>query len=172
MVTEPYRILIPNEVDLKLDGGYIIITTSKHRLRMKIPSSISRFEVINGLLYIEGDDISQVITLYSILQSIFAGLNLPYKVIVTSSATGTRFQKHNDRNYVKVGHSHFIELPSPEHCDIYILNQNRIELSSPVKQIATNTASRICNFKRPDVYKAKGLYIEGHEPRISKSIKK
>lgn len=172
MVNYSYKLEVPESVSFKLQEGYVFIFTKKYTKKLKLPNTIHTFEVKDGQLFIEGSNKSQVNTIYSIIDSLFTTITAPCKVVVTSSAMGTKFQEYEGKFYVKAGHSHFIELPSSNLCEYLILNQSSIMVSSHIKQEATNLAARICNIKRPDVYKAKGLYIEGLEPKVTKSVKK
>lgn len=172
MVNHKFIIDVPEGFTLKFIDGYVIVYTDKVTHKLKLPQSIYTFIIINDQLIIEGNRYSEIITIRSIIESLFTTMAAPCKVVVTSSAMGTKFQEYQGRFYVKAGHSHFIELPGRNECEYAILNQTSIEITSAIKQEATNLAARICNIKRPDVYKAKGLYIEGIEPRVSKTIKK
>ncbi len=162
----------PTELKVSLLDKAITIYNDKYSYTLKLPKFMKLELMDNNRLLIETTNRPDLKTISTTIQSLFDTIIAPCKVVVMSNVMGSKFQEYNGNYYVKAGYSHFIKLPNHSDCYYTILTQTSIMITSPFKDKATNLAATICNMKKPDAYKGRGLYVETQEPRIFKTIKK
>ena len=72
---------------------------------------------------------------------------------------------------LRVGFSHPIILPIPPHIQARVVNQTKIVLNGPDYQQVTQFAAKIRNYRPPEPYNGKGIFVDG-ETVIRKEGKK
>lgn len=73
---------------------------------------------------------------------------------------------------LKVGYSHPIELPIPKGVKASTPQPTRILLESVDKEVVTQFAAEIREWRRPEPYKGKGIFVNNETIRMkSKNIK-
>lgn len=90
----------------------------------------------------------------------------PKATTVKASFPGQQFVN------LKVGFSHPVELPIPEGVQASTPQPTRILLEGVDKPIVTNFAAEIREWRRPEPYKGKGIFVNGETIRLkAKKIK-
>ena len=85
---------------------------------------------------------------------------------VTPEFPGQQFVSH------KVGYTHPIELPIPKNIKASTPQPTRILLESVDKEAVTKLAAEIREWRRPEPYKGKGIFVNGETIKLkSKNIK-
>jgi large subunit ribosomal protein L6 len=67
---------------------------------------------------------------------------------------------------LKVGYSHPIELPIPKSVKASTPQPTRILLESVDKEVVTRLAAKIREWRRPEPYKGKGIFVNGETIRL------
>lgn len=96
-----------------------------------------------------------------------------YRATIESTAT-TVTAEFPGQQFVslKVGYSHPIELPIPKGVKASTPQPTRILLESIDKEIVTQFAAEIREWRKPEPYKGKGIFVNGETIRLkNKKIK-
>ncbi|KAI9370055.1 ribosomal protein L6, alpha-beta domain-containing protein [Aspergillus egyptiacus] len=90
-----------------------------------------------------------------------------YRASIESTAT-TVEATYPGQKFVslKVGYSHPIELGIPEGVDASVPQPTRILLQGTDKQIVTQFAAKIREWRKPEPYKGKGIFVNGETIRM------
>ncbi|EAU85908.2 50s ribosomal protein, partial [Coprinopsis cinerea okayama7 len=72
---------------------------------------------------------------------------------------------------MKLGHSHFIHMEVPPHIGIEVPNATKLVLSCTDKHELGLFAAKVRAWRKPEVYKGKGVFIGNEQIRL-KSVKK
>lgn len=73
---------------------------------------------------------------------------------------------------LKVGYSHPIEMPVPRGMKASVPQPTRILLEGPEKEIVMKFAAEIREWRRPEPYKGKGIFVNGETIKLkAKKIK-
>lgn len=94
---------------------------------------------------------------------------LGYKINVLKSENKN---SNNINLEFKIGYSHTKNILLPKKVNDYFLNKNSISLESFNLAWLGSFITRLKNFRKPDIYKGKGLHIKGQKILILKPIKK
>lgn len=96
-----------------------------------------------------------------------------YRATVEKSAT-TVSPEFEGQQFVslKVGYSHPIELPIPAGVKASTPQPTRILLEGPEKEVVMSFAAKIREWRRPEPYKGKGIFVNGETIKLkAKKIK-
>jgi large subunit ribosomal protein L6 len=96
-----------------------------------------------------------------------------YRATIESTAT-TVTPEFPGQQFVslKVGYSHPIELPIPKGVKASTPQPTRILLEGTDKEVVTQFAAEIREWRKPEPYKGKGIFVNGETIRLkSKKIK-
>lgn len=96
-----------------------------------------------------------------------------YRALIEKSAT-TKKPTFEGQNFVslKVGYSHPIELPVPKGVKASTPQPTRILLEGSDKEVINQFAAEIRNWRKPEPYKGKGIFVNGETIRLkAKKIK-
>jgi large subunit ribosomal protein L6 len=96
-----------------------------------------------------------------------------YKATVEDTAT-TVAPEFEGQKFVslKVGYSHLIELPVPKGVKATTPQPTRILLEGPEKEVVMQFAAKIRNWRKPEPYKGKGIFVNGETIKLkAKKIK-
>ncbi|PPR05351.1 hypothetical protein CVT24_007965 [Panaeolus cyanescens] len=94
-----------------------------------------------------------------------------YKAALENDPRGTSGGGSGQRLFLKLGHSHPIYVPVPPHIKVEVPTPTKIVLSCTDKQLLGLFAAKIREFRKPEPYKGKGVFIGNETIRI-KSVKK
>ncbi|KAF8195365.1 ribosomal protein L6, alpha-beta domain-containing protein [Pholiota molesta] len=84
---------------------------------------------------------------------------------------GTTDGSNGQRLHLRLGHSHSIFLPVPSHIKAEVPSATKIVLFCKDKHLLGLFAAKIREFRKPEPYKGKGVFIGNETIRI-KSVKK
>jgi large subunit ribosomal protein L6 len=74
--------------------------------------------------------------------------------------------------FLKLGFAHPVELPIPKGVNASVPQPARILLEGPEKQVVTQFAAKIREWRKPEPYKGKGIFVNDETIRLkAKKIK-
>ncbi|RAH40830.1 mitochondrial 54S ribosomal protein uL6m [Aspergillus brunneoviolaceus CBS 621.78] len=98
---------------------------------------------------------------------ILSMVGVGYRATIESQATTVKSQFKGQKFVsLKVGYSHPIELPVPWGVKASTPQPTRILLESVNKEVVTQFAAEIREWRKPEPYKGKGIFINGETVRL------
>jgi large subunit ribosomal protein L6 len=94
-----------------------------------------------------------------------------YKAALEDDPRGTSGGGSGQRLFLKLGHSHPIYVPIPPHIKVEVPSPTKIVLSCTDKHLLGLFAAKIREYRKPEPYKGKGVFVGNETIRI-KSVKK
>ncbi|KAF9046439.1 ribosomal protein L6, alpha-beta domain-containing protein [Panaeolus papilionaceus] len=94
-----------------------------------------------------------------------------YKAALEADPRGTSGGGSGQRLLLKLGHSHPIFVPIPPHIKVEVPSPTKIVLSCTDKHLLGLFAAKIREYRKPEPYKGKGVFVGTETIRI-KSVKK
>ncbi|KAF8158288.1 ribosomal protein L6, alpha-beta domain-containing protein [Crassisporium funariophilum] len=94
-----------------------------------------------------------------------------YRVAMEEDPRGTAAGGNGKRLNLKLGHSHHIFVPIPSHINAEVASATKIVLSCTDKHLLGLFAAKIREYRKPEPYKGKGVFVGNETIRI-KSVKK
>ncbi|TFK74882.1 ribosomal protein L6 [Pluteus cervinus] len=94
-----------------------------------------------------------------------------YRVMLEDDPRGVQDGNSGKRLNLKVGYSHLIYVPIPSHIKAEVPSATKIVLSCTDKHQLGLFAAKIREFRKPEAYKGKGIFIGNEQIRI-KTVKK
>jgi len=94
-----------------------------------------------------------------------------YRVIFEDDPRGSNGGGSAQRLNLKVGYSHLIYVPIPQHVKVEVPSPTKIVLFCTDKHQLGLFAAKIRQYRKPEAYKGKGIFIGNERIRI-KSVKK
>lgn len=96
-----------------------------------------------------------------------------YRATIESSAI-TKQPEYEGQKFVslKLGYAHPIEMPVPEGVKASVPQPTRILLEGPNKQVVSQFAAEIREWRKPEPYKGKGIFVNDETIKLkAKKIK-
>ncbi|MFW0862506.1 MAG: 50S ribosomal protein L6 [Candidatus Komeilibacteria bacterium] len=158
-------IIIPDKVEVKIDGNNITVKGPKGELKMEKAAAVE--VVVNDKeinVSIPEDSKKEVRSLWgttrSILDNLITGVTEGYKKQLEINGVGFKAESKGKVLVLNVGYSHQVEYSVPE--DITVTTEkNVITVEGIDKQRVGQIASEIRAIKKPEPYKGKGIkYID------------
>lgn len=98
---------------------------------------------------------------------ILSMVGVGYRATIESQATTVKSQFKGQKFVsLKVGYSHPIELPVPWGVKASTPQPTRILLESVNKEVVTQFAAEIREWRKPEPYKGKGIFVNGETVRL------
>lgn len=154
-------IVIPQGIDVKVDGQDVIVKKGSESLTQTIDSRFT-VEIENGELQLkrpnDDKDTKALHGLYrSLINNMVIGLNTGFEKKLEINGVGFRAQKQGNKITLNIGFSHPVEVVEPEGITIDVPAQNRLTVKGADKQLVGETAAKIRSLRTPDPYKGKGI---------------
>ncbi len=164
-------IVIPGGVTVKLEDSKVIASNGKESLTTDIPSVNITVEIAeNQVLVKRANDSKKTRSLHGLTRSLInnnlIGLSEGFKKNLEINGVGYRAVKEGKNLVLNLGYSHQIILEEPDGITIDVPKPNRITVSGADKQMVGEIAAKIRSYRKPDVYKGKGVRYEGEYVRI------
>ncbi len=155
-------IVLPQEINFIEEEDRYIFENKSDRLEIKKLKTIRVVKEQNNLKVERLDDEKQSKAwhglIYRLIQNAIIGLTKGYKKELDIIGTGYRAEIKGDTIVLNLGYSHPINFQIPKGVKVsYDPKLNRITLTSPNKELLTQTASKIKELRYPDPYKGKGI---------------
>ena len=155
-------IVIPENVEVKLDDKKIFVKGSKGELTTEILDERIKFEINEGILKFnrESEDKS-VKSLHGLYRSLVAnniiGVSEGYSKTLTLQGVGHRVSLKGNDLEILCGFSHPVLFKKVETISFEVPDQNTIIVSGIDKGLVGQVAADIRSIKPPEPYKGKGI---------------
>lgn len=153
-------ILIPEGVEIKLDGELLTVKGPKGELYRRLNSKI-RLEMDGDKIVVSPIDGSRearsIHGLFRVLVSnMVTGVTKGFERVLEIVGVGYRAELKGRTGIFSLGYSHPINFELPDGIDAKI-EKTRVVLSGIDKELVGRTAAKIRSFRKPEPYKGKGI---------------
>ncbi|MFH1456656.1 MAG: 50S ribosomal protein L6 [Patescibacteria group bacterium] len=158
-------ILIPEKVDVKIDGNLVIVKGAKGELMRNIHNlvkiAVKDKEIILGVKN-EDDKFEKSLwgTERQMINNMIVGVSEGFSKQLEISGVGYRVAVSNKNLTLSVGFSHPVEFKVPDNIDVSV-EKNLITISGIDKQQVGEISAQIRKVRKPEPYKGKGIKYVG-----------
>ncbi len=161
-------IKIPDNVEIKIDGSFVVVKGPKGELSKEFPSGIN-FEIKDKeIIASPGEQKKKMSALWglsrSLLFNMVKGVTDGFEKKLEIEGVGYRANLQGDKLILSLGFSHPIEVAVPAGLK-FLVEKNIITISGFDKELVGQTAAKIRSFKKPEPYKGKGIRYQGEVVR-------
>lgn len=164
-------IMIPEKVQVKIDGQKIVVEGPKGSLSRILPSLVCcTLDVDNQRLFLEKvQDTKLSQALYGLSRTLVAnmvtGVSLGFQKKLNITGVGYRAQISGKNLILNMGYSHPVEIIPPQTISIKVESPTSVIVSGMEKDIVGEFAAKIRSVRPPEPYKGKGIAYEGEKIR-------
>ncbi|BBA84847.1 50S ribosomal protein L6 [endosymbiont of Pachyrhynchus infernalis] len=170
---------IPININVNITNNILNISGNLGNIDLKF-SDLLIINIIDNKIILKNNTLnhrynknnSYIKTIFSIIKNNIFGVNFGYTKKLIIVGVGYKFNLNNDLLIINAGFSHEIKYKFPNNIKINLLNNNEITIFGIDKQIVGKIASIIRNYKKPEVYKGKGIRYCNEKILIKQSNKK
>jgi len=147
----------------------------KNNLVIEGPSNSFQFDTsflkTKNLSFLKLKQLSS--TFFRSLQNSVVGITLGFISRLVFVGVGFRVESI-EKNLIKLklGYSHFVFIKIPQHISVFAPKKTLLVLKSVDKQLLKEFCARIYSFKKPDIYKGKGILYKNQIIFLKKGKKK
>jgi len=158
-------IILPENVEAKLEDDFVIIKGPKGELKQKIHPRVKVTKKDNKLrVGVENEKTKKQRALWGLFQRLIAnmveGVVSGYEKKLELIGIGYRAEVKDKKLILNVGFSHPVEFDIPDEIEMKV-EKNIITVSGIDKQLVGETAANIRRIRKPEPYKGKGIkYID------------
>lgn len=154
-------IVLPQGVEVKIDGNEVMVKGSKGELHRHFPSDIS-IALKDGKLVVTRPSDNRVHrSLHGLTRSLLAnmveGVSKGFDRVLELNGVGYRAQKAGEKLLLQVGYTNAVEFSPSPGISITVEGTNRIHVTGIDKEVVGETAARIRAIRPADSYKGKGI---------------
>jgi large subunit ribosomal protein L6 len=167
-------VAIPAGVKVEIQGGTISVTGKKGTLSRSIPDKVT-VEIRDGFAVVSlrpGEETAR--NLYGLYRTLVAnmvkGVEEGFTKTLEIVGVGYKAEIKKDSIQMALGYSHPVIFPLPKGISAEVEANTVIKVSGADKELVGLTAAKIRAFRRPDVYKQKGIRYRGE--RLLKKVGK
>lgn len=157
-------IIIPENVEIKIEPGQIIIKGPKGELKQSIPPQIKLDLTDRELVVIPQEKSKNTPALWGLVRSLvfnmIKGVIEGFEKKLELEGVGYRVSLKDYKLILNVGLSHPIEIEAPEGIEFKV-EKNLITVSGIDKQLVGQVAAKIRAYRKPEPYKGKGIRYLG-----------
>jgi len=161
-------ITIPKGVKIKIDGSSLLVEGPRGKLTHTIPSCITLVQEADVITVTRPSDERRERSLHGLTRTLVAnmvdGVTQGFKRELEVVGVGYKAEKAGKTLKLSVGLSHVISFDEPAGIHLNVEKQI-IRVEGIDKCLVGQTASKIRMFKKPDVYKGKGIRYVGEVVR-------
>ena len=154
-------IVVPAEVQVKIDGQNITVTGPKGTLEREIHKNISMEMVENTINVKRIDDEPANRSLHgltrTLINNMIIGVTSGYKRELQINGVGYRVAKQGNNLNLTLGYSHPVVFEAPAGITFDVPNANTIIVNGIDKELVGQTAAVIRTKRPPEVYRGKGI---------------
>ena len=130
--------VLPAEMEIKLDGGQVVVTR---------PNDLKRMKSLHGLTR-------------TLISNMVTGVSEGYTKELEVNGVGYRAQKQGKKLILSLGYSHPVEMEDPEGLES-VVEDKKIIVKGIDKEKVGQYAAEIRDKRRPEPYKGKGIkYVD------------
>jgi large subunit ribosomal protein L6 len=154
-------VMIPQGVDVKLDGNNLTVKGSKGQLSYEFNSAIG-VNIVDKTIQMEWnrDDkvaTAQAGTARALISNMVVGVSAGYEKKLALVGVGYRAQAKGNILNLALGYSHPIDFEVPNGITVETPSQTDILVKGNDKQLVGEIAAKIRAFRPPEPYKGKGV---------------
>ena len=162
-------IILPKDVEFKMEGNVVTIKGAKGSLTQEIPSDIT-VELEDGQLMVSRpSDNKQHRAFHGLSRALIAnmveGVTNGFEKKLELVGVGYRAQMQGSKLVLSIGFSHPVEIEAPEGIQFEVPAVTKITVKGIDKQLVGNTAAHIRAIRKPEPYKGKGIKYENETIR-------
>ena len=167
-------ILIPEDVEVKIEGQKVIIKGSRGELQREIRPEI-KIEIKEGKILVSPKSETsrnikdkKIKALFGLSRAILSwmveGVIQGHEKKLEIEGLGYRASVEGEELVLKVGFSHLVRVKAPPFTK-FSVDKNTITVSGIDKEVVTQTAAKIRKIQVPEPYKGKGIRYQGEKVR-------
>lgn len=154
-------IVIPEGVEIKLDGNNISVKGPKGTLTREIHKNIAVKIENNVITLTRPNDEPINRSLHgltrTLINNMIEGTTHEFTRELEVNGVGYRAQKSGNKLVLNLGYSHPVEMEAPEGITFEVPNPNQIIVKGIDKELVGQTAAVIRTKRPPEVYRGKGI---------------
>ena len=155
------HIVIPEGVEVKLDGQKITVKGPKGTLEREIHKNISVTMEDNTIKVTRPNNEAKNRSLHGLTRTLISnmieGVEKEYTRELQINGVGYRAQKQGNNLNLTLGYSHPVIFEAPEGITFDVPNPNTIIVKGIDKELVGQTAANIRTKRPPEVYRGKGI---------------
>ena len=155
------HIVIPEGVEVKLDGQKITVKGPKGTLEREIHKNISVSIENNTIIVTRPNDEALNRSLHgltrTLINNMINGVEKEYTRELQINGVGYRVAKQGNNLNLTLGYSHPVVFEAPEGISFDVPNPNTIIVKGIDKELLGQTAANIRTKRPPEVYRGKGI---------------
>ena len=155
------HIVIPEGVEVKLDGQKITVKGPKGTLEREIHKNISVSIENNTIIVTRPNDETLNRSLHgltrTLINNMINGVEKEYTRELQINGVGYRVAKQGNNLNLTLGYSHPVIFEAPEGISFDVPNPNTIIVKGIDKELVGQTAANIRTKRPPEVYRGKGI---------------
>jgi large subunit ribosomal protein L6 len=163
-------VIIPNGVDIKLEGNNVTVKGSVGQLSYDMNSAVS-LGIADNVIQVQWDRddkkaTAQAGTARAIVSNMVIGVSAGFEKKLTLIGVGYRAQAKGNILNLALGFSHPVDFEVPEGVLVETPSQTEILVKGSDKQLVGEVAAKIRAYRPPEPYKGKGVrYADEHVAR-------
>ena len=156
-------IAIPSGVEVKDDGGFLVVRGPKGTLRIPLPASVGVKIAPDGIAIVPKEARSSdpiYGTVWSLVKNAMTGVAGGFSKVLEIEGVGYRAVVEGKEVVLFLGYVHPVRLAVPEGITVGV-EKNVITIVGFDKDLVGRVASEIRAHKKPEPYKGKGIRYRG-----------
>jgi len=162
-------VLIPDKVDVKLEGNLVKVSGPLGNLKCEIRPEISIVKEDNKLILKPNNDDRKTGALHglsrTLVNNMVIGVSQGFTKALEIQGVGYRAAKEGNILNLSLGYSHPVKIDPPAGIEILIEGNTKIFVKGADKQLVGDIAALIRSKRPPEVYKGKGVRYVGEYVR-------
>lgn len=156
---------IPSGVEVKINGGAVVVKGPKGELSQTVPAEITVTQEENQIMVKRPSDIPKHRSLHgltrSLVNNMVLGVSQGYAKTLEIVGVGYKATPKGKGIEIAAGFSHPVVIEPITGIDFEVPIPTKIVIRGIDKQLVGETAARIRSLRPPEPYKGKGIKYEG-----------
>ncbi len=163
-------VIIPSDVEIKLDGNIMTVKGIKGQLTLALNSAVN-VDIADNVVNVQWDKdnkkaTAQAGTARAILSNMVTGVSAGFEKKLTLIGVGYRAQAKESILSLSLGFSHPVDFEVPAGITVETPTQTEIVVRGSDKQLVGEVSAKIRAYRPPEPYKGKGVrYADEHVVR-------
>jgi large subunit ribosomal protein L6 len=162
-------VVIPDGVDVTINGREVTVQGPRGRLSLTVPEPIEVTRSDGMVTVTRPSDEGRVRALHGLSRTLVAnmvtGVTEGYRKTLEIVGVGYRAQARGESVEFSLGFSHPVTVTPPEGVTLRLESPTRLVVEGIDKQQVGEVAANIRKLRKPDPYKGKGVRYEGEQIR-------
>jgi len=162
-------VLIPDKVDVKIEGNLVKVSGPLGNLKCEIRPEISVVKEDNKVILKPNNDERKTGALYglsrTLVNNMVVGVSQGFTKALEIQGVGYKAAKEGNVLNLSLGYSHPVKIDPPAGIEILVEGNTKIFVKGVDKQLVGDIAALIRSKRPPEVYKGKGVRYVGEYVR-------